>query len=137
MDYKISDDILEKMSNDKFLKKDMRLIVKDVMKSFGLKHIRGSKEIQILGKQNSDKSIIICEISIFDNLYGYWILGFDDKGNLIYDESDGEIRNQNKIENYYNRIDSVNDLKNDMYENIRISIFYPNLYDDIPSYYRK
>ncbi len=123
-DYKINDEILEKMSNGKFLKKDMRLIIKDCMKSFGLKKIKGMKEIDVLGKVNVDDSIIIMEISKFENDFDYWILLFDNQGNLIYDESDGEIKKEKSIYRYFDYINSIY-LKDNEFENIRLRLFYP------------
>ena len=122
-DYKISDEILEKFSNNKFLKKDMKLVIKETMKSFGMKKIRGSKQVDVIGKI-IDGGYIIYEIGLFDGLFGYWILLFDDKGNIIYDEADGEIKNKNKLYSYYNNINSI-DVKDGSIENIRLKLFYP------------
>ena len=138
MVYNISNEILEKMCNGKFLKKDMRLIVKEYMKYLGLKKIRGMKEIEIMGKIIDD-GILIYEISVFENEYSYWILMFNNDGQLVYDESDGEIKNKNKVYEYYKHIDCLLDYENEnkRIEKIRMDLFYPNLYNDIPSYYKR
>lgn len=133
MSYKVNETILEKWENEKFYKKDIRLVMKEIMKYFGLERLRGMKEIELIGKK-IDGGFLICEISYFKNDYrknrdyGYDINLFDDDGNLVYDESDGEIVSKDKIKTYVNNFDyvfSYDDENKKLTENLRKKLFYP------------
>jgi len=129
MSYKIDSDILEKMENGKFYKKDMRTILKGITKSFGLKRMKGLKEIELIGKKLNG-GYLVCEISYYrqGKDYGYEINLFDDDGNLVYDESDGEISSKDKIKLYVNNFDYVFTYENEnkeLVENLRKKLFYP------------
>ena len=132
-EYKISNEILEKMKNGKFYKKDMRFIIKEISKFFGLKRLRGLKEIELIGKI-IDGGILIYEIirsahsmpGVIKD-YGYDIYLFNTNGVLVYDESDGEITKVGKIKTYVNYFDKVinyNNKNNDL-EKIKKKLFYP------------
>ena len=94
--YQIKDkDILNHFKSGKFLKKDMRKVFKEICNHFGL-NIRGYKEVELLGKVNQDGSIVFCHIGQWteekeNNTFDYDLNVFDQDGNLVYDESNGEL----------------------------------------------
>lgn len=92
--FKIDDEIMNKFNNGKFLKKDLRKVFKDICNHFGC-NIRGYKEIDLLAK-NVDGGIIFCHIGQWTeekeaNTFDYDLNIFNSNGELIYDESDGEL----------------------------------------------
>ena len=93
MAYQITDKkVLENWRNEKFLKKDMRKIKKEIYKNFGLTP-RGYKEIDIMARK-TDNAYFLCNIGQWpeerkENTYDYDIYIFDVNGKLIYDEANG------------------------------------------------
>ena len=106
MTYQITDKkILENWLMEKFLKKDMRKIKKEIYKDFGLTP-RGYKEIDIMARKTDD-TYFLCNIGQWPeereaNTYDYDIYIFDKNGKLIYDEADGELRKFKCYERFNN-----------------------------------
>lgn len=104
MVYQITDKkILENWLMEKFLKKDMRKIKKEIYKDFGLTP-RGYKEIDIMARKTDD-TYFLCNIGQWPeeaNTYDYDIYIFDKNGKLIYDEADGELRKFKCYERFNN-----------------------------------
>ena len=121
--YKINNEVLKKMKKGKFYKKDMKQIIKDVIKLWGLSgNVRGTKILDVIGKINQDGSIVIMEISEFENKYGFFLLIFNEEGINIYDCGDGEITKKGLIYKYFDVIDSMNnEFTFGKYENTSIS----------------
>ena len=106
MAYQITDKkVLENWRNEKFLKKDMRKIKKEIYKNFGLTP-RGYKEIDIMARK-TDNAYFLCNIGQWpeerkENTYDYDIYIFDVNGKLIYDEANGELPKYKCYERFHN-----------------------------------
>lgn len=106
MEHKINKEVMENINKGKFYKKDLRATCKRLWKEFGC-NTRGYKEIDIMGKQNNDGSIVFCHIGQWpeekeQNTFDYDILVFDETGLLTYDEANGELPKHKCYEPYHN-----------------------------------
>lgn len=106
MVYQITDEkILKNWRNEKFLKKDMRKVKKEIYKNFELTP-RGYKEIDIMARKTDD-AYFLCNIGQWpeekeQNKYDYDIYIFNKNGKLIYDEANGELKKFECYERFNN-----------------------------------